>query len=173
MREAKNITAVGENSRHHRGADPGRSRRHHPATATLKGLREIADEYHAALIFDEIQCGMGRTGDMWRCDHEGVTPDIMTFRKAFGGGILPITGIICRPSLWTQQLIDNRGLGSPTFGGNPPLLRAAAIATIKYMLDNDIPAVCGKKRRDIPLWGSKGLKEKYPAFSMMSAAWAS
>ena len=165
MREAaKNITAVGEKLA---GiiVEPiqGEAGVIIPHDGYLKGLREIADEYHAALIFDEIQCGMGRTGDMWRCDHEGVTPDIMTFGKAFGGGILPITGIICRPSLWTQQLIDNPWLlGSPTFGGNP-LCCAAAIATIKYMLDNDIPAVCGKKGETF-LTGLKGLKGKYPAF---------
>lgn len=60
---------------------------------------------------------MGRTGTMWRCEAEGVTPDIMTYGKAFGGGIMPITGIICKPSMWTQELIDNPWLlGSPTFG---------------------------------------------------------
>ena len=42
---------------------------------------------------------MGRTGTMWRCEYEGVTPDIMTFGKAFGGGVMPITGIICRPPM--------------------------------------------------------------------------
>ena len=47
---------------------------------------------------------MGRTGTMWRCEAEGVTPDIMTYGKAFGGGIMPITGIICKPKMWVQDL---------------------------------------------------------------------
>lgn len=116
-----------------------------PPKGYLKEVREICDEYVVALIFDEIQTGMGRTGTMWRCEAEGVTPDIMTYGKAFGGGIMPITGIICKPKMWTQQLIDNPWLlGSPTFGGNP-LACSAAIATIKYMLENDIPGVCAKK----------------------------
>ena len=116
-----------------------------PPKGYLKEVREICDEYGVALIFDEIQTGMGRTGTMWRCEAEGVTPDIMTYGKAFGGGIMPITGIICKPKMWTQQLIDNPWLlGSPTFGGNP-LACSAAIATIKYMLENDIPGVCVKK----------------------------
>ena len=116
-----------------------------PPKGYLKEVREICDEYGVALIFDEIQTGMGRTGTMWRCEAEGVTPDIMTYGKAFGGGIMPITGIICKPKMWTQQLIDNPWLlGSPTFGGNP-LACSAAIATIKYMLENDIPGVCAKK----------------------------
>ena len=67
-------------------------------------MREICDETGVALIFDEIQTGMGRTGTMWRCQAEGVTPDIMTYGKAFGGGILPITGIICKPKMWVQDL---------------------------------------------------------------------
>jgi putrescine aminotransferase len=113
-----------------------------PPKGYLAEVRAICDEYKVALIFDEIQTGMGRTGAMWRCEEEGVTPDIMTFGKAFGGGIMPITGIICRPHMWTEELIENPWLlGSPTFGGNP-LACSAALATIKYMLENDVPGQC-------------------------------
>ncbi len=132
-----------------------------PPEGYLKEVRKICDETGVALIFDEIQTGMGRTGTVWRCEHEGVTPDIMTYGKAFGGGIMPITGIICRPKMWTQQLIDNPWLlGSPTFGGNP-LCCAAALAAIRYMLARDIPAVCahkGKLLKD----GLERLARKYP-----------
>lgn len=132
-----------------------------PPDGYLRELRDICDEFGVALIFDEIQTGMGRTGTMWRCEHEGVTPDIMTFGKAFGGGIMPITGIICRPHMWTQELIDNPWLlGSPTFGGNP-VCCAAAIATIKYMVDNDIPGMCRDKGVILKADLEK-LKAKYP-----------
>lgn len=132
-----------------------------PHDGYLRELRDICDEFGVALIFDEIQTGMGRTGTMWRCEHEGVTPDIMTFGKAFGGGIMPITGIICRPHMWTQELIDNPWLlGSPTFGGNP-VCCAAAIATIKYMVDNDIPGMCRDKGVILKA-GLEELKAKYP-----------
>lgn len=132
-----------------------------PPEGYLKKVREICDEYGVALIFDEIQTGMGRTGTMWRCEAEGVTPDIMTYGKAFGGGIMPITGIICKPKMWTQQLIDNPWLlGSPTFGGNP-LACSAAIATIKYMLENDIPGVCAKKGEMLKT-GLEEVAAKYP-----------
>ncbi len=132
-----------------------------PPDGYLRELRDICDEFGVALIFDEIQTGMGRTGTMWRCEHEGVTPDIMTFGKAFGGGIMPITGIICRPHMWTQELIDNPWLlGSPTFGGNP-VCCAAAIATIKYMVDNDIPGMCRDKGVILKA-GLEVLKAKYP-----------
>lgn len=132
-----------------------------PPKGYLAEVREICDEYGVALIFDEIQTGMGRTGAMWRCEEEGVTPDIMTFGKAFGGGIMPITGIICRPHMWTEELVENPWLlGSPTFGGNP-LACSAALATIKYMLENDIPSQC-KEKGDYLIEGLFKLQEKYP-----------
>lgn len=136
-----------------------------PPKGYLTELRKICDEYGVALIFDEIQTGMGRTGTMWRCEVENVTPDIMTFGKAFGGGVMPITGIICRPPLWTKELIDNPWLlGSPTFGGNP-VCCSAALATIKYMIDHDIPGQV-KRKGAILKSGLQDLKEKYPSIVM-------
>ncbi|MDC7124149.1 MAG: putrescine aminotransferase [Spirochaetales bacterium] len=132
-----------------------------PPKGYLKEVRKICDEYGVSLIFDEIQTGMGRTGAMWRCEEEGVTPDILAYGKAFGGGIMPITGIICKPKMWTQELVDNPWLlGSPTFGGNP-LACSAAIATIRYMLANDIPRVC-KEKGILLKTGLETLAGKYP-----------
>lgn len=132
-----------------------------PPEGYLKEVREICDETGVALIFDEIQTGMGRTGTMFRCEAEEVVPDIMTFGKAFGGGIMPITGIICRPHMWTQELVDNPWLlGSPTFGGNP-LACSAALATIHYMLEHDIPGQCREKGAYLKE-GLEKLWKKYP-----------
>lgn len=131
-----------------------------PPAGYLKELRAICDEYNIALIFDEIQTGMGRTGAMFRCEGEGVVPDVLTFGKAFGGGVMPITGLICRPNMWTQDLIDNPWLlGSPTFGGNP-VCCSAALATIKYMIDNDIPGECARKGEIFKV-GLEALAKKY------------
>jgi putrescine aminotransferase len=113
------------------------------------------------MIVDEIQTGMGRTGTLWRCEVENVCPDIMTFGKAYGGGIMPITGIIARPNMWIDKLIDNPWiLGSPTFGGNP-LACSAAIATIKFMLEHDIPRVC-KEKGEYMMGKLAELQKKYP-----------
>ena len=132
-----------------------------PPKGYLQRVREICDETGVALIFDEIQTGMGRTGTMWRCQAEGVTPDIMTYGKAFGGGILPITGIICKPKMWVQELIDNPWLlGSPTFGGNP-VCCSAALATIQYMLKHDVPGQCRDKGAILKA-GLEQLAAKYP-----------
>ncbi|MBP1736796.1 MAG: aminotransferase class-III [Oscillospiraceae bacterium] len=132
-----------------------------PPEGYLKKVRQICDDTGVALIFDEIQTGMGRTGAMFRCETEGVVPDIMAFGKAFGGGVMPITGIICRPHMWVQELIDNPWLlGSPTFGGNP-LACSAALATIKYMLEHDIPGQCAEKGAYLKA-GLETLWKKYP-----------
>jgi putrescine aminotransferase len=116
-----------------------------PPQDYLKQLREICDRYGVLLIFDEIQTGMGRTGTLWACEAYDVVPDILVFGKAFGGGVMPITGIIARPHLWIDELKENPWiLGSPTFGGNP-LACAAAIASIKFMIENDLPSQVAKK----------------------------
>jgi putrescine aminotransferase len=132
-----------------------------PPAGYLKEVRKICDEFGVALIFDEIQTGMGRTGTMFRCEAEGVVPDIMTYGKAFGGGIMPITGLICRPHMWVPALVDNPWLlGSPTFGGNP-VCCAAALATIQYMLKNDLPKQAAEKGTYLKN-GLLALQKKYP-----------
>jgi len=131
-----------------------------PPEGYLKELRVICDKYGVFLIFDEIQTGMGRTGSMWACEEYDVVPDIMTFGKAFGGGVMPITGIIARPHLWTDTLKENPWiLGSPTFGGNP-LACAAAIAAINFTVKNDLPAQIKEKGKYFMDQLDK-LKEKY------------
>ncbi len=132
-----------------------------PPPGYLKKVREICDKYGVALIIDEIQTGMGRTGTLWRCEAEDVVPDIMAYGKAYGGGIMPITGIIARPKMWIDKLIDNPWiLGSPTFGGNP-LACAAAISTFKFMLENDVPKMC-KEKGDYLMAELEKLHKKYP-----------
>ena len=70
-----------------------------PAPGFLQGLRELCNQHGTLLIFDEVQTGMGRTGKMWACEHEGVAPDILVFGKALGAGI-PMSGIVGRADLF-------------------------------------------------------------------------
>ena len=92
----------------------------------LQGLREIADRHDLLLMFDEVQTGMGRTGDWFAYQHFDVTPDVMTLAKALcsgiAGGALVTTPQIA-PSL-------RPGMHAATFGGNP-IAAAAGIATIE------------------------------------------
>ena len=109
----------------------------------LKAARDLCDQYGAMLIFDEVQSGMGRTGKMFCCEHDGVTPDLMALAKGFGGGVMPIGAVVGSLKTW-QKFIDNPFLHTTTFGGNP-LACAAAIATINVLLEEELPKAAGEK----------------------------
>jgi len=130
-----------------------------PPDDYLPRVRQICDKYDVLLILDEIQTGLGRLGAWWGADIYNVVPDILTFGKAFGGGILPITGIAAKPKLWDKMVANPWILGSPTFGGNPSVC-SAAIATIKYMAENDIPGQF-KAKGDYFMKGLKELQAKH------------
>ncbi|MEZ5446285.1 MAG: putrescine aminotransferase [Gammaproteobacteria bacterium] len=102
----------------------------------LAAARELCDRYGACLVFDEVQSGMGRSGRMFCCEHDGVTPDLMALGKGFGGGVMPIGCCVGTPRTW-QKYIENPFLHTTTFGGNP-LACAAAIATINVILEEDL-----------------------------------
>jgi len=90
----------------------------------LAAARAACDEHGAALIFDEIQCGMGRTGTLWAYEQTGVIPDALTAAKALGGG-LPIGALVTGPRL--ADVFQPGDHGS-TFAGGPVVARAALAA---------------------------------------------
>jgi acetylornithine/N-succinyldiaminopimelate aminotransferase len=96
-----------------------------PDAEFLNRLRKHCDEKGAQLIFDEIQCGMGRTGKIFAFEHFGVTPDILTLGKAIGGG-MPIGALVSsKEKLW--EFTYNPMLGHiTTFGGHPVVCAAGA-----------------------------------------------
>jgi putrescine aminotransferase len=108
-----------------------------PTPGYLPGVRALCDRYGALLILDEVQTGMGRTGRMFACEHEGVNPDIMCLAKALGGGVMPIGAVLATEAVFST-LFDNPFLHTTTFGGNP-LACAAAIATIDVLLEERLP----------------------------------
>ncbi len=87
-----------------------------PPPGYLKACEEICRKHKVLLICDEVQTGMGRTGKMLACDHEGVKPDGVILGKALGGGILPVSLFLAR-----QEVMDvfHPGDHGSTFGGNP------------------------------------------------------
>ena len=93
--------------------------------AFVKEVREICDEKDILLIFDEVQCGMGRTGSMYAWQQYGVKPDIMTTAKALGGG-LPVGAFLMTQRVAEQSLVP--GDHGTTYGGNP--LAGAAINAV-------------------------------------------
>ncbi|MCU0382698.1 MAG: aspartate aminotransferase family protein [Cyclobacteriaceae bacterium] len=90
----------------------------------LQALRKKCDEHCVLLIFDEIQCGMGRTGKLFAFEHYGVVPDILTIGKAFGGG-LPIGAFVADQRLMKTLTYDPPLGHITTFGGNPVCAAAA------------------------------------------------
>lgn len=93
--------------------------------AFLKGVRALCDEYDLLLILDEIQCGMGRTGEMFAWQHYGVKPDVMTVAKALGNGV-PVGAFLACGKAATAMVPGDHGT---TYGGNP-LVTAAAGAVL-------------------------------------------
>jgi acetylornithine/N-succinyldiaminopimelate aminotransferase len=99
----------------------------------FQAVREICSAHNLLLIFDEVQVGMGRTGKLFAYEHFGVTPDIMTLAKALGGGG-PIGAMLARQEIAAAFTPGTHG---STFGGNP-LMTAAAVATVRVMLEDGI-----------------------------------
>jgi acetylornithine/N-succinyldiaminopimelate aminotransferase len=88
----------------------------HPATVDyLQGLRATADEFGLLLFFDEVQCGMGRSGKLWAHEWSGVTPDVMAIAKGLGGGF-PVGAFLATEAA-AQGMVP--GTHGSTFGGNP------------------------------------------------------
>lgn len=129
----------------------------YPATVEfIEGLRKLCDENDILLISDEIQCGMGRTGEMFAWQHYGVKPDVMTSAKALGCGV-PVGAFLMTEKVAEKSL--KPGDHGTTYGGNP-LVGAAADKVLEIMERDDIP---GHVREIAPYLEQKldGLMEKY------------
>ncbi|HEX7274540.1 MAG TPA: aspartate aminotransferase family protein, partial [Nitrososphaeraceae archaeon] len=104
-----------------------------PEDGILQEIREICDRNNLVLIFDEIQTGLGRTGEMWAGQNWKTTPDIMCLAKGIAGG-LPMGLTLCKP-----EILDSIKIGehSSTFAGNP-LACSAGIATIDSIVEDKL-----------------------------------
>ncbi|MCG7518481.1 aspartate aminotransferase family protein [Ruegeria sp. Ofav3-42] len=106
-------------------------------------IREICDQHGVLLILDEVMCGMGRTGHLFACDHDGVAPDILCIAKGLGAGYQPIGAMMC-----TGKIYDAIRNGSGffqhghTYIGHP-VATAAALAVVKELTSRDLPARAG------------------------------
>ncbi|RQG94557.1 aspartate aminotransferase family protein [Natrarchaeobius chitinivorans] len=104
-----------------------------PPAGYLETARELTDEAGAALVFDEVQTGMGRTGQMWACEGAGVTPDVLTTAKGLGNG-LPVGAVAVR-----DWIADGAASHNATFSGGP-VVTAAVHATISTLVEGEWPA---------------------------------
>lgn len=108
-----------------------------PSPGYFQAVREVCDRHGLLLIFDEVQVGMGRTGTLFAYEHFGVMPDIMTLAKALAGGA-PIGTMLAKDEYAAAFVPGTHG---STFGGNP-LVCAAAIATIRTILEDGLLNRC-------------------------------
>jgi len=109
-----------------------------PAPGYFKRIREICDQYGILLILDEVMCGMGRTGTLFACEQDGVSPDILCIAKGLGAGYQPIGAMLCSREIY--ETIQN-GSGffqhGHTYLGHPTAA-AAGVAVVNAMLDRKL-----------------------------------
>jgi len=99
-----------------------------PSDGYLRGLKKLCHAAGALLICDEVQTGIGRTGKLFACEHEGITPDVMTLGKGLGGGF-PVAAFLCTEEVAASVQLGDHGT---TYGGNP-LACAAALAVLRVV----------------------------------------
>ena len=122
----------------------------------LRGLRELCDQHGVLIIFDEVQCGMGRTGKLWAHEWAGMAPDIMAVAKALGGGF-PVGACLASAEAAKGMTV---GVHGSTFGGNP-LAMAVGLAAYDEISKPETLAhvneVAGYLKQQL-----HGLKERFP-----------
>lgn len=136
-----------------------------PPPGYLKAVREICSRHRVLMICDEIQTGLGRTGRLLACDHEGVRPDGLTLGKALGGGLLPVSAFLAAEEVMAVFTPGDHG---STFGGNP-LAAAVGEEALRVLVEERLaeraaaqgellmerlaalghPAICGLRGRGL------------------------
>lgn len=130
-----------------------------PPRGYLKEALELCHNYGVLLIADEVQTGLGRTGRLFACEYDGITPDIMTLAKALGGGIMPVGACLCREAVYTEDFALKH---SSTFAGNTLACRVG-LKVLEILTRNE-----NQLLTEITLKGNYLLnrlleiKEKYP-----------
>jgi 4-aminobutyrate aminotransferase len=117
-------------------AEPIRAVPYIPPRGFWTEVRKICDRHGTLLVFDEIPTGLGKTGKMFACEHDGVVPDLLVLGKALGGGILPIADVVAKPEL---DIAADLAFGHYTHEKNPVTARAA-LTTIEIIEDEGLVA---------------------------------
>ncbi|VDL84807.1 unnamed protein product [Nippostrongylus brasiliensis] len=105
-----------------------------PRDGYLKGVQELCKKYNVLFIADEVQSGLGRTGELLAHYHEGVRPDLVILGKALSGGVYPASAVLCDDHV---MLVIRPGQHGSTYGGNPVACRAA-IEALKVIDDEGL-----------------------------------
>lgn len=127
-----------------------------PTKSYWKGVKNLAEQYGALLIFDEIIEGLGRTGEMFACQHF-VTPDVLVLGKSLGGGLLPFAGIV---TMDKYNVLQHRSIGHYTHEKNP-LCATAALAEISYIEKHGL-VENARKVGEFALKRLREMKDRHP-----------
>ena len=122
-----------------------------PAEGFLAQAREVCSANNVALIADEIQTGLGRTGRMFCYDWEGIRPDVLIVGKALGGGVYPVSAAIADAEFMDMYTPGDHG---STFGGNP-LGAAVGLASLEVILDEEL----AKRSDELGTWFMEELRK--------------
>ena len=109
---------------------------HLPPEGYLGEVRRLCSAHGAALVLDEIQTGLGRTGRLFACQHEGVDPDVLLVAKGLSGGLLPIGAVLCGPAWWDPRF----GLAHSSTFANNNLACAVGRAVLRELVERELPA---------------------------------
>lgn len=105
-----------------------------PSDGFLRGVRDLCTTHRVLFVADEVQTGLGRTGSMLACDHEGVRPDVVILGKALSGGLYPVSAVLADDEV---MLTIRPGQHGSTFGGNP-LAARVAVAALEVLVDESL-----------------------------------
>jgi len=132
-----------------------------PPDGYLTRARSLCDAAGALLIADEVQTGLGRCGELFACNFEGVVPDVMTLAKGLSGGVVPVAASIARPAVWNAAYGQAPLLHTSTFGGNP-LACAAALAGLDVLREEQL-VVNARDRGEQLIAGARAIAAEFPS----------
>lgn len=126
----------------------------------LRGVRELCDHHGVLLVLDEVQTGLGRTGRLFACEHDGVVPDVLALAKALGGGLVPAAAVLSTAACFSETFALRH---TSTFAGNA-LAAVAGLRTIDLLVRDDQALIRGVAELGSVLHaGLVALRRDYPA----------
>ncbi len=130
-----------------------------PPPGFVKAIQEVAKEFDALLIADEMITGFGRTGKMWGVDHDGIVPDVMTLGKGIGGGF-PMSAIAASREATAAKPFGNPSGSSSSYGGNP--MAAAAGRAVLEIIEQDNLVENSRRVGNAMMQELRQMQERHP-----------